>query len=395
MIDYENDVTSIDAEDVLTFEEIYEDVKADYSEVKILSREWTVETIYSQIKQGNIDLNPKFQRRSVWQDSKRSKLIESILLNVPIPEIILAERGNKTYVVIDGKQRLQTIAGFINPEQFPIWKSAKIKGKNIHESFVGKTHSDIISNNELNRSFYNAPIRCAVVFNFNSDDILYDIFYRVNTGAVPLSPQELRQVLHPGPFSDFLIDVTNELIPLQEAMKLDKPDIRLRDAELLLRYITISLFPQDYKGNLKAFLDDKLGFVNQHWAEYEARVKNIFHHFNSALTELGKRLGSIHYVGRKANLTNGNVRFESRFNKVLMEVEAYFFEQIVKRNIPSSPSHMDELRREIAQLCQNPEFVSAIGDTTKGLKEYQTRFVMMEESISRIFQIQLENPFRR
>lgn len=89
----------------------------------VFSRDWTVATILNQIEQGNIDLNPGFQRRNAWNDKKRSKLIESIMIGYPIPEIVLAEDKNKrnSFIVIDGKQRLLTIAGFKNPEAYQYW----------------------------------------------------------------------------------------------------------------------------------------------------------------------------------------------------------------------------------------------------------------------------------
>ena len=86
------------------------------------ARDWTIETIFNQINIGNIDLNPKFQRRNAWNDDKRSKLIESIIMGYPVPEIVLAENPNKkrSFIVIDGKQRLLTLAGFIDNEKYKL-----------------------------------------------------------------------------------------------------------------------------------------------------------------------------------------------------------------------------------------------------------------------------------
>src|SRR6266480_1757166 len=98
--------------------EIEEDIRAgDYGSLVIYSRDWTIETINNQIVQGNVDLNPKFQRRNAWTDDRRSKLIESLIIGLPVPEIVLAEHPvkQKSFIVIDGKQRLLTIAGFIDP----------------------------------------------------------------------------------------------------------------------------------------------------------------------------------------------------------------------------------------------------------------------------------------
>src|SRR5258708_2494199 len=81
--------------------------------ITVTSRDWTVETIVRQIEQENIDLDPAFQRRNAWRDHRRSRLIESFVLGFPVPQLVLAEnpRRRGTFIVIDGKQRLLTIAG--------------------------------------------------------------------------------------------------------------------------------------------------------------------------------------------------------------------------------------------------------------------------------------------
>ena len=101
----------------------------DSRSLTVYSRDWTVETIYSQIEQGNIDLNPQFQRRYAWNDDKKTRLIESLITGMPVPEVVFAEHPEKkrSFIVIDGKQRLLTIAGFMNPEKFEYWKRQSLK----------------------------------------------------------------------------------------------------------------------------------------------------------------------------------------------------------------------------------------------------------------------------
>src|SRR5688500_16703592 len=84
-----------------------------YSAV-INQADWTVETILQQIDKGNIELNPDFQRREAWRTPHKSRYIESLILNVPVPQIVLAERKDKRgkFIVIDGKQRLLTLRQF-------------------------------------------------------------------------------------------------------------------------------------------------------------------------------------------------------------------------------------------------------------------------------------------
>ncbi len=256
--DYEDEVISDN-------EEIIEDISPfDPSDIVVYSRGWTIETIFSQIKGNNIDLNPKYQRRNAWNDFKRSKLIESILIGYPVPEIVLAEdpKQKKSFAVIDGKQRLLTIAGFISPETYGYWDRPILTGLSVKQNLNKVTFSELSGNAKYSddfRQFLNASLRCTIITNFKENDILYDIFYRLNSGSVPLSTQELRQVLNRGEFANYLISTTNDLQPIHLVMKLTEPDKRLRDIEVLLRCISMILFGGTYTGNLKVFLDNAMG----------------------------------------------------------------------------------------------------------------------------------------
>ena len=87
----------------------------DLSSMAITGTDWTAETLVSQIQKGNILLNPDFQRRDAWTIKTKSRFIESLLLGLPIPQIILAEQKGKrgSYIVIDGKQRLLSLQQFV------------------------------------------------------------------------------------------------------------------------------------------------------------------------------------------------------------------------------------------------------------------------------------------
>ena len=155
----------------------------DVSDVVVYARDWTIETIFNQIKIENIDLNPKFQRRNAWNDDKRSKLIESIIMGYPVPEIVLAENPSKkrSFVVIDGKQRLLTIAGFIDNDKFKYWDRPVLKGLKVLSDLNKLKYGDL--DDKSKREFDNSSLRCTVITNFRDIQILYDIFYRLNSGS--------------------------------------------------------------------------------------------------------------------------------------------------------------------------------------------------------------------
>ncbi len=125
------------------------------------------------------------------------------------------------------------------------------------------------------RRLANADIRTTVITGFQDEDVLYDIFYRINTGSVPLSSQELRQVLNRGGFARYLLEVTGEPNPLWSVLQIDSPDPRLRDVELLLRLIAWRRFSRDYKGNMKPFLDDTMKDLNKTWKETRPQIETL------------------------------------------------------------------------------------------------------------------------
>lgn len=136
--------------------------------------DWTVETLVSQIVKGNIDLKPKFQRRNAWKIEKKSRLIESIILNLPVPEIILAESKEKkgSYLVIDGKQRLLTIKEFCSDKCENKDDKFKLKKLNVLHELIGKNYDDLSQESTFQKykdSLDNQTIRTIVIKNWPND----------------------------------------------------------------------------------------------------------------------------------------------------------------------------------------------------------------------------------
>jgi hypothetical protein len=182
-------------------------------QIVVASRDWTVETIVRQVEQENIDLDPAFQRRNAWRDHRRSRLIESFILGFPVPQLVLAEnpRRRGTFVVIDGKQRLMTIASLYLPGYRDYWAQPRFSGLSVLTDLNGTSLDAFLAESQYSkerRQLGNADIRTTVITGFTDEDVLYDIFYRINTGSVPLSSQELRQVLNRGDFSKYLLQIT-------------------------------------------------------------------------------------------------------------------------------------------------------------------------------------------
>lgn len=372
------------------FEDGYQDADdinsvEDNADLIVYSRDWTVATILNQIEQGNIDLNPGFQRRNAWNDTKRSRLIESILIGYPIPEIVLAESKGKrnSFIVIDGKQRLLTIAGYKDNEKYKYWDRRNPKTADLKSKYNALSYDDLSSDTELLRIFENSALRCTVISNYHSENSLYDIFYRLNAGSTKLSSQELRQVLNKGKFSEFLLQVTDEDNILRNVMNIKEPDKRLRDVEVLLRCMSFLEYASDYKGNLLQFLDNKTKVFNERWNSDQEYIETLKNRVFEAVKKLVDVFGNNNKVGRKYK----NGELNTKFNRVLLEVLVFFFDKIEhgKLTIDNNSKFKDLY---IKLFEEDFDFQATIDGSTKNMENYKIRYSRIQDIVSEAYGIQ-------
>ena len=372
------------------FEDGYQDVDdinsvEDNTDLIVYSRDWTVATILNQIEQGNIDLNPGFQRRNAWNDTKRSRLIESILIGYPIPEIVLAESKGKrnSFIVIDGKQRLLTIAGYKDNEKYKYWDRRNPKTADLKSKYNALSYDDLSSDTELLRIFENSALRCTVISNYHSENSLYDIFYRLNAGSTKLSSQELRQALNKGKFSEFLLQVTDEDNILRNVMNIKGPDKRLRDVEVLLRCMSYLEYASDYKGNLLQFLDNKTKVFNERWDSDQEYIEKLKNRVFEAVKKLVDVFDNNNKVGRKYK----NGELNTKFNRVLLEVLVFFFDKIEYEKLTiDNNSKFKDLYIKLFE--EDFDFQATIDGSTKNMENYKIRYSRIQDIVSEAYGIQ-------
>lgn len=322
------------------FDEEQDELMEDYSyeelsNVIIYSSDWTVETILNQVLKGNININPKFQRRDAWKNRQKSKLIESLLLSIPVPNIVLAEKRDcrGSFDVIDGKQRLLSIIQFCKGKkkigEESEYKSFKLTGLKLLEKLNGKSFEDLKKNPEFSEYaniIENATIRTSVIRNSPSESYLYEIFSRLNTGSLSLSPQELRQSLFPGKFTDFIDDFANNSEIIHELLKIDSADKRMRDTELIMRSYAYKFFLTDYPNSLKNFLDDSCQKLNKYWSSKKESIINFAIEIENAIKFTKEKFGqdSFKLIGIE--------RKNETFNRVIFDLMIYYFSEEKNRN---------------------------------------------------------------
>jgi hypothetical protein len=235
-----------------------------------------VEALVDQIGASTIFLRPlserpNFQRRYVWSDILASRLIESILLNVPIPPCYLSQNEDFELDVIDGQQRLFSIYRFLD-NQF------RLNGLEVLQELNGMRFHEIPS--KLQRKFNTHTLRCILITNESHPEIKFDVFERLNTNTVPLNAQELRNCIYRGPLNSLLQDVV--LHPgWLEILRKKQPDKRMRDEELALRFFAFQVQGLDsYRTPQKHWLNDA---AKQGRKYSNAKIDGLHDLWNSAI----------------------------------------------------------------------------------------------------------------
>lgn len=190
-----------------------------------------IDSIVSQVKDNILFLRPlnsrpKFQRQYVWTDKLASKLIESVLLNVPIPPCYLSENEDNELDVIDGQQRIYSLYRFLNNE-------FKLSGLEAITEINGLRFFELSSKQQ--RKIKTHTLRCVVITNESHPEIKFDVFERLNTNTSPLNAQELRNCIARGPLNDLLGELSfgERWLSIRGRKT---PDKRLADEEIILRY---------------------------------------------------------------------------------------------------------------------------------------------------------------
>lgn len=347
------------------------------SQAVLYGTDWTVETAISQLRQGNIFLQPSFQRRDAWRKPNKSRLIESILLGLPVPQIVLAERQDERgkFIVLDGKQRLLTLLQFFGEAQGSPYNGFALSGMEILEELEGLTFKDL--SKDMQRQFMNYAVRSSIIRNWSDPRFLEIVFIRLNAGSVKLSPQELRQAISTGPFTVYLEAASANSAAIRNLLGLNEPDFRMRDAELLLRLLSFKMWPGRYRGNMKEFLDNATCELNLNWITLRGAVEQAVTNIEAGI-EFGINAFGVKKFGRK---WLGN-DFERPLNRAVIDVQvAYLQAPEIRRLLLGREEDLVEAFQTISDL---PEFARSVETTTKSLPATNTRFRLYGEELSKI-----------
>lgn len=240
----------------------------------------TIKQLYDMMLDGMIDIAPEYQRHFVWDESRQSALIESLMLGIPVPSLFMATNKDSTWEVIDGLQRLTTIINFISSTQALEEKNININFSKLQLTGLDKlTSMNGVHYEDLPMSmqfmFLTRPLRITVLNDRSDFNVRYDLFERLNTGGVTLHEQEIRNCVFIGEFNDFIKELSS-YDNFRSVVKMTANAERSGSYdELVLRFFAYYEDRDKFNHSVKEFLNDYMGKKTKTFKN-KVQLTNIF-----------------------------------------------------------------------------------------------------------------------
>ena len=229
--------------------------KVDRAALQIQKADFTVNSVIDKINRGKVNLRPSYQREYVWTVRTASKLIESLILNIPVPTMFFHETQSGKLEVVDGKQRLTSIWSFIQCE-FPDGSPFRLTGLEVYEDLNGLTFTEW--HGRFQETILVYLLNVPTISRSSQPDFVFEVFERLNMGATQLNEQELRNCIYQGMYTDLL----EELVKNENLLKIYRsktPHLRMRDRELVLRYFAMMrTAPEGFFIPIKSWLNEEM-----------------------------------------------------------------------------------------------------------------------------------------
>lgn len=329
--------------------------------------------LFRKFQRGDLILDPEFQRRYVWDNKKASLLIESVLLEVPIPVIYLAEEDNGKFTVIDGQQRLRSFFRFLNNE-------FKLRGLSVLSELNGKYFKDL--DKEKQRKIEDTTLRVIEIRKESHSDVKFEIFERLNVGAVKLNDQELRNCIYRGRYNDLIKELAEDKDFLF-LLGLKEPHKRMYDRELVLHFL--AFYNQTYlkyKPPMKQFLNREMENNRNISEEKIKELRRVFKETVSMVKSVFGDKAFRRFIPGDEKDPNG--RWEIRkINVGLFEIIMFGFSRYNKNQIiPLS----DVIREELLHMMtSDKEFIDSVsGSGTTSTAKVTTRFKKWLDALEKI-----------
>ncbi len=358
--------TGVEVEDTSDEEKFAEPF--DPALIRVDTRPMTIDLLRSRIEYQEIDLAPGFQRKGgIWKDGAQSRLIESILIRIPLPAFYMDATNDERWLVVDGLQRLTTI------KRFMIDKTLKLSGLEFLIHFNGKSYDELPRNYQ--RRIAETQITVYLIEKGTPDAVKFNIFKRINTGGLPLSSQEIRHALNQGAATTLLAQLADSDL-FKRAVDDGIRDDRMADRECVLRYLAFTITPYTtFTKDFDGFLNKSMKDINKMTDLERERLRSQFERTMLLARELF-----------------GNDAFRKRYsetaarqpiNKPLFESWSVNLSRLNDVQVQVLKSRKSLLREKFIALMNDPsrKFNEAISLATGDPKKVRLRFEAIEQLI--------------
>ncbi len=341
----------------------------DPKKVEIAVEQITIYGLAERIEEEAIDLMPDFQRKgNLWNESKMSQLIESILIRLPLPAIYMDVADDDNWIVVDGLQRLSVIKKFI------VEKKLKLKGLEFLKELEGQKFEDL--DKKLQRRIRETNVTLFKIKKGTPPKVLTSLFHRINTGGTRLTAQEIRNALNQGKASNFLKEIAQEEW-FTDIIKISNK--RMLDKEMIVRFM--AFYRQGYKKykpGLQQFLDEEMTYLNNEGEEFEINKIALKNSFKNSLI-LSKKL-----FGNEA-FSKALIDPERKVvvNRSLFETTTVNFAKLTEEERNLLLENKKSFILGYKELLRDNEFNEAITANTNHIDNVKIRHTKMKELMTK------------
>lgn len=361
--------TGVEVEDTSSEEKITEPF--DSVLIRVDTRPMTIDLLRLRIEHQELDLAPGFQRKGgIWKDEAQSRLIESMLIRIPLPAFYMDATNDDKWLVVDGLQRLTTL------KRFMIEKDLRLRGLEFLTHLNGKSYDDLPRNYQ--RRIAETQVTAYLIEKGTPDAVKFNIFKRINTGGLPLSAQEIRHALNQGEATKLLAELAESTV-FQKAVDYGIRDDRMADRECILRFFAFTITPYtNFTKDFDSFLNKAMADINKMTAQDR---KHLRHRFEQTMVIARDLFGTDAFRKRYSEEAS-----RQPINKPLFESWSVNLSQLSDEQVELLKLRKARLREKFIALMNAPDrkFNEAISLATGDPKKVRLRFEAIEQLIKEV-----------
>lgn len=338
-------------------------------QIRVNTKQFSLRNVLDMIEEASIELAPDFQRDEVWKPVQKSRLVESVLLQIPLPAFYFAEDSQANMRVVDGLQRLSTIRDFVRGDEASRFRLRELE----YLPLEGQRFEDLPP--LLKRRIYNAQITVHVIDPTTPPRIMFDIFKRINTGGTPLNAQEIRHCMSK-PRSRAILKRMTSLRQFNEATNELGGHKRMHDREMALRFAAFHLLGVDGYAEdpaMDAFLQRATALLDEPKRVSDNAVESLIARFQGGMSNAYHVFGA--HTFRKWPVDDER---RNPVNRALFEAWGTTLADFEADDLKQRKEQIVRAAREL--MTTDLEYLESITSSTSGLRRVRYRFSATEQA---------------